>query len=131
MSCLVFSHGKESGPWGRKITAMAALARELGCAVESVDYRGMDDPAARVEKLVAARPGCRSPWCWWARAWAGMCRRPRRARVGPRGVFLLAPAFYMPGYEAYTPAGRALPDGHRARLARRHRAGREQHPLGA
>ena len=25
------------------------------------------------------------------------------ARVGPRGLFLLAPAFYMPGYEAYTP----------------------------
>jgi hypothetical protein len=37
MSCLVFSHGKESGPWGRKITAMAALARELGLGVESID----------------------------------------------------------------------------------------------
>jgi len=54
MSCVVFSHGKESGPWGRKITAMAALARELGLAVESIDYRGIDDPGARVEKLVAA-----------------------------------------------------------------------------
>jgi pimeloyl-ACP methyl ester carboxylesterase len=25
------------------------------------------------------------------------------ARVKPRGIFLLAPAFYMPGFEAHTP----------------------------
>src|SRR5665213_561997 len=48
---VVFSHGKESGPWGSKITAMAAAVRELGSAVESVDYRGLDDPALRVRKL--------------------------------------------------------------------------------
>ena len=41
---VVFSHGKESGPWGRKITAMAAWWAIWGSAVESVDYRGMDDP---------------------------------------------------------------------------------------
>ena len=52
---VVFSHGKESGPWGSKITAMADVARSLGMAVESVDYRGIADPAARVEKLVAAK----------------------------------------------------------------------------
>ncbi len=27
---VVFSHGKESGPWGSKITAMAAVVRDLG-----------------------------------------------------------------------------------------------------
>ena len=27
---VVFSHGKESGPWGKKITAMAAVVREPG-----------------------------------------------------------------------------------------------------
>src|SRR5271165_1228200 len=49
---VVFSHGKESGPWGAKITAMAAVARDLELGVESVDYRGIDDPAARVDKLI-------------------------------------------------------------------------------
>ena len=50
---VVFSHGKESGPWGAKITAMAEVVRELGFSVESVDYRGMDDPRRRVQKLIA------------------------------------------------------------------------------
>ena len=50
---VVFSHGKESGPWGAKITAMAAVVQELKLRMESVDYRGMDDPQARVQKLIA------------------------------------------------------------------------------
>ena len=41
--------------------------------------------------------------CWWARAWAAMCAAAAAARLRPRGLFLLAPAFYMPGYEDYTP----------------------------
>ena len=53
MTTVVFSHGQESGPWGTKIRAMAELAKGLGCAVESIDYQGIADPTARVEKLVA------------------------------------------------------------------------------
>ncbi len=103
MSCLVFSHGKESGPWGRKITAMAALARDLGLAVESVDYRGMDDPSARVEKLVTVAARLPKPLVLVGSSLGGHVSAAAAARVRPRGLFLLAPAFYMPGYEAYTP----------------------------
>ena len=46
---VIFSHGQESGPWGTKIQAMAAAARALGCRVESIDYQGIADPAARVQ----------------------------------------------------------------------------------
>jgi pimeloyl-ACP methyl ester carboxylesterase len=49
-----FSHGKESGPWGSKISSMAAVAKDLGWHVESIDYQGIDDPRLRVDKLVAA-----------------------------------------------------------------------------
>ena len=49
---VVFSHGKESGPWGSKITAMAEVARGLEFDVLSVDYRGMDDPVLRVDTLI-------------------------------------------------------------------------------
>ena len=52
MARVVFSHGKESGPWGSKITAMAATVRELGSVAESLDYRGIEDPAARVGRLI-------------------------------------------------------------------------------
>ena len=34
---VVFSHGKESGPWGTKIAALADIARAEGYEVESVD----------------------------------------------------------------------------------------------
>ncbi len=59
ISTVVFSHGKESGPWGSKITAMAAVVRGLNIAVESIDYRGLDDPADRVHKLVGIAKGVR------------------------------------------------------------------------
>jgi pimeloyl-ACP methyl ester carboxylesterase len=102
-STLVFSHGKESGPWGRKITALAALARELGHAVESIDYRGIDDPLARVEKLVAAAARFPEPLVLVGSSMGGHVAAAAAARLRPRGVFLLAPAFYMPGFESYTP----------------------------
>jgi alpha/beta superfamily hydrolase len=100
---VVFSHGKESGPWGSKITAMAAVARDLGLDVQSVDYRGMDDPAARVEKLVATCAGIAGGTLLVGSSLGGHVAAAAAARVQPRGIFLLAPAFYMPGFEAYTP----------------------------
>jgi pimeloyl-ACP methyl ester carboxylesterase len=102
-STVVFSHGKESGPWGRKITAMAALARDLGLGVESIDYRGIDDPGARVEKLVSAATRIPKPMVLVGSSMGGYVSAAAAARVRARGVFLLAPAFYMPGFEAYTP----------------------------
>jgi pimeloyl-ACP methyl ester carboxylesterase len=100
---VVFSHGKESGPWGSKITAMAAVARDLNIAVESVDYRGMDDPQARVEKLVAAAAALQGGVVLVGSSLGGHVSAAAAARVRPSGLFLLAPAFYMPGFEAYTP----------------------------
>jgi pimeloyl-ACP methyl ester carboxylesterase len=100
---VVFSHGKESGPWGAKITAMAAVAGELGVAVESIDYRGMDDPAARVGKLIAVVAAISAPVVLVGSSMGGHVAAAAAAQVKPRGVFLLAPAFYMPGFEAHTP----------------------------
>jgi len=93
---VVFAHGLESGPWGRKITALAPIATAEGYQVDSVDFRGMDDPAARVTRLVDA---CQdktgdlilvgsSLGAWVVTAAAGA--------LHARGLFLMAPAFYMP-----------------------------------
>ncbi len=100
---VVFSHGKESGPWGAKITAMADTVRAKGLAVESVDYRGIDDPAARVAKLVAAVAALETPTVRVGSSLGGHVAAAAAAVAAPRGLFLLAPAFYMPGFEAYTP----------------------------
>ena len=106
---VVFSHGKESGPWGAKITAMAAVVREIGLAVESVDYRGLDDPAARVTRLIDAAAGLGDGVVLVGSSMGGHVSAAAAARVRPRGLFLLAPAFYMPGFEAHTPLDVACP----------------------
>jgi pimeloyl-ACP methyl ester carboxylesterase len=108
-STVMFSHGKESGPWGMKITAMAAVARDLGSVVESVDYRGLDDPAARVDKLIAAAADITGSVVLVGSSMGGHVSGAAAARVRPSGLFLLAPAFYMPGFEAYTPQDVACP----------------------
>ena len=46
-----FSHGKESGPQGTKIKRLAALAEDMGCAVESIDFTNTMDPDLRVDRL--------------------------------------------------------------------------------
>jgi pimeloyl-ACP methyl ester carboxylesterase len=105
---VVFSHGKESGPWGSKITAMAAVVSELGATVLSVDYRGMDDPAARVDKLIEIAAPLDTPVLVGS-SLGGHVAAAAATRVGARGLFLLAPAFYMPGFEAYTPRDVSCP----------------------
>jgi pimeloyl-ACP methyl ester carboxylesterase len=106
---VVFSHGRESGPWGSKITAMAAVVRDLGVAVESVDYRGLDDPADRVRKLAALAGEFKEPAVLVGSSMGGHVAAAAASGVKPRGLFLLAPAFYMVGYEEYTPQEVACP----------------------
>jgi pimeloyl-ACP methyl ester carboxylesterase len=106
---VVFSHGKESGPWGSKITAMAAVVRDLGKAVESVDYRGLNDPADRVRKLIEAASTLKGPLVLVGSSMGAHVCATAAGHLKPRGVFLLAPAFYMAGYEEYTPQDVSCP----------------------
>jgi pimeloyl-ACP methyl ester carboxylesterase len=106
---VLFSHGKESGPWGSKITAMARVVRELGLDVESVDYRGMDDPTDRVKKLIAVGSALPEPMVLVGSSMGAHVSAAAASRVRTRAVFLLAPAFYMPGFEQYTPQDVPVP----------------------
>jgi pimeloyl-ACP methyl ester carboxylesterase len=106
---VVFSHGRESGPWGAKITAMAAVVRDFGVAAESVDYRGMDDPAARVRKLIEAGAAAKAPLLLVGSSMGGHVAAAAAGGLAAQGLFLLAPAFYMKGYEEYTPQEIACP----------------------
>jgi alpha-beta hydrolase superfamily lysophospholipase len=98
-----FSHGKESGPWGTKITALADIARRAGWSVESLDYRGMDDPGARVEHLLRWCNAQTAPYVLAGSSMGGHVALAAAARARPCGVFLMAPALYVPGYEGFTP----------------------------
>ncbi len=82
---------------------MAAVVRELGIAVQSVDYRGLDDPTARVHKLIAEASALQGPLVLVGSSMGGHVAAAAAATLEPVGLFVLAPAFYMTGYEAYTP----------------------------
>lgn len=100
---LIFSHGQDSEPWGTKITVLAQCARELGYQVESVDYRSTNDPLERVNMLLNfARPLNAQPVLVGS-SLGGHVATAASIALHARGLFLMAPAFYMPGFEQYTP----------------------------
>ena len=109
MTTVIFSHGQQSGPWGTKIKAMAAMARELGCAADSIDYQGIADPAERVEKLVAACRGIDDTLILVGSSMGGHVATAAAERVKAAGLFVLAPAYYMQGYEELTPPAPGIP----------------------
>lgn len=100
---ICFSHGKESGPWGTKIRALADIAREEGWEVESLDYQGIEDPRERVAKLAAFCRGRPAPIALAGSSMGGFVAAAVAAELPARGLFLMAPAFYVPGYEQYVP----------------------------
>lgn len=109
MTTVIFSHGQESGPWGTKIKAMAELVKELGCRADSIDYQGIADPTERVEKLVAACQGIGDTLVLVGSSMGGHVATAAAEQVGAAGLFVLAPAYYMEGYEELTPPPPAIP----------------------
>jgi len=106
---IVFSHGKDGAPWGPKIVAMADVAKRHGCSVESIDYRGMEDPAARVAKALEFCRALAEPVVLVGSSLGGHIAAAVSSQVRTRGMFLLAPAFYMKGFERYTPTPAPCP----------------------
>jgi alpha/beta superfamily hydrolase len=100
---VIFSHGKDSEPWGSKIIAMAELARKRGYRAESVDYRGINDPMARVQTLLEFGKRESATPVLVGSSLGGHVATACSVELQARGLFLLAPAFYMPGFEQYTP----------------------------
>jgi surfactin synthase thioesterase subunit len=100
---IVFSHGQDGEPWGSKTMPMAEVARALGYQAESIDYRGMADPHARVDKLLTyCLKENRQPVLVGS-SMGGHVATAVSQQVNARGLFLLAPAFFMAGFELYTP----------------------------
>ncbi len=94
---VVFSHGKESGPWGRKISALAEVARSEGYEAHSVDYRGLDDPRQRVARLVDFCKELAGDLVLVGSSLGGYVAVVSASLLHARGIFLMAPALYMPG----------------------------------
>jgi alpha/beta superfamily hydrolase len=111
---VVFSHGKESGPMGSKIKALAAVAQRLGATTISVNYREHPEGVShdqnapgeaqrRVEQLLSLNLEKHTKLVLVGSSMGGYVSSVASLEIKPDGLFLLAPAFYIPGYENQNP----------------------------
>lgn len=111
---VVFSHGKESGPLGTKIRALMQVAERLGAATLSVNYReypagvvhDQDAPGEadrRVSQLCATPLPAHDQLVLVGSSMGAYVSTAASQHLPTSALFLLAPAFYLPGYAVQQP----------------------------
>ncbi len=100
---VIFAHGRESGPWGAKIRILAKVAEGFGCGVISRDDSDNRDPELRVARLIDEVKSIDGPVVLVGSSMGGYVTTVASQVVRPTGLFLMAPAFGLPGYEQASP----------------------------
>ena len=95
---VVFSHGKETGPNGRKILQLRDIAHQAGAQTISVDYTATQQPAARVELLLNTALPAHSGLILVGSSMGGYVSTVASAQFNPQGLLLMAPAFGLADY---------------------------------
>ena len=104
MKKVYFAHGKESGPWGSKIRHLASIAEANGYEVVSPDYSALPDPEARVKhllELLSQEPET-SNIVLVGSSMGGYVSTVVASSLPIKGLFLMAPALYIPSYSVQT-----------------------------
>jgi alpha/beta superfamily hydrolase len=91
-----FSHGRDSGPWGRKIQVLAGVAEEQGCQTFSPDYRGMHDPQQRIQHLLKSATRSKGRLILVGSSMGAYVSIAASTLLKPDGLFVVAPAVYLP-----------------------------------
>ncbi|MEQ1638602.1 MAG: YqiA/YcfP family alpha/beta fold hydrolase [Methylococcales bacterium] len=99
---VIYNHGKDSSPWGEKTLALAEVAKRHGYAFESPDYSATLNPDARVQQLLAVDLSRFTEIVLAGSSMGAYVATVAAATLKPSGLFLLAPAFYLPGYAQTT-----------------------------
>ena len=101
---VVFSHGKETGPQGRKIRKLQEIAEAQGAQTISVDYTSTYDPTERVNILLNTELPAHNGLILVGSSMGGYVSATASAKLKPDGLLLMAPAFGLPGYPNNYPA---------------------------
>jgi alpha/beta superfamily hydrolase len=115
---VLFSHGKESGPQGSKIRALMRVAVQMGAATLSVNYREYPDGTVhdqnaqgeaerRVSQLLNTPLPNHDLLVLVGSSMGGYVSTLATISLKVDGLFLLAPAFYIPGYVNQAPESKA------------------------
>ncbi len=103
-----YFHGKHGSPTGEKAQALQRRATEFGLDFDAPDFRGEENPDARVA-TVLARPPVNGPLILVGSSMGGYVAAMTAQQLQARGMLLLAPAFFRPGYRVGEPTPPALP----------------------
>ena len=114
---VVCSHGKESGPTGSKIQTLMKVAERYDAEVLSVDYRyhhgteqDPDSPGEadrRVAQLLTTALPKHQQLVLVGSSMGGYVSTMASRQLATDALFLMAPAFYMPGYAEQDPSPHA------------------------
>lgn len=96
---LIWCHGSLSQPWGTKSKSLAHTATGLGLTMEAPDFQDLEKPDTRVERLVDHLGDAPAILAGSSMGGYVACAAAKRVQVA--GLFLLAPAFYFPGYDVH------------------------------
>ena len=102
-SLVLFAHGKESGPWGSKISYLSTIAQRMGAQIISPDYSDLTSPDARVAQLLSLDLPLHDELVLVGSSMGAYVSAVASQPLKPAGLFLLAPAFYLPGYSNQNP----------------------------
>ena len=95
----IYNHGRDSTPWGEKTHILAGVAKRHGYHVESPDYRDQLNPDERVKQLLSMDLSGFNKVVLIGSSMGAYVATVASSKLRPSGLFLLAPAFYLPGYQ--------------------------------
>lgn len=95
---VIYNHGKDSIPWGEKAIRFAEIAKRYDYLFESPDYGEQSDPDQRVGQLLAMDLSGYDEVVLIGSSMGAYVATVASESIKPKGLFLLAPAFYLPGY---------------------------------
>ncbi len=99
---VIFSHGRLGNPNGKKIQVLADIVENKGFTYESVDYTDTQDPDERAGRLIRIVQEQSEPFCLVGFSMGGYASLVASETANKKllcGVFLLAPALYLPRYQ--------------------------------
>ena len=101
---VVFSHGKETGPNGRKINTLREIAHSAGAQTLSVDYTSTLDPALRLQLLLETVLPEHRVLILVGSSMGGYVSTVASRTLKPDALLLMAPAFGLEDYPEQYPA---------------------------
>lgn len=101
---VVFSHGKETGPNGRKINTLREIAHSAGAQTLSVDYTRTMDPPLRVQLLLETVLPEHNGLILVGSSMGGYVSTVASRTLKPDALLLMAPAFGLEDYPEPHPA---------------------------